>query len=111
MLQRPMCTDRDVKEALALHKPCRQIRVPFQVEKEYSPGVLIYNWAEDRHKVRTGTDQGSAVFCRKYRCRYIDVVVVVFDVSTGLEDFLFVLCSVCFMSSNKRIRKYYWRGA
>jgi len=35
-----------------VHKPCRQIYVPsFQTEKEYSPGVLIYNWAEERHKV------------------------------------------------------------
>jgi len=35
------------------HKPCRQIYIPsFQQEKKYSPGVLIYNWAEERHKVR-----------------------------------------------------------
>jgi len=47
-----LCTDRKIKEALAVHKPCRQIYVPsFQTEKEYSPGVLIYNWAEERHKV------------------------------------------------------------
>jgi len=52
MFPRPMCTDRDIKEALALHKPCRQIYVPsFQQEKKYSPGILIYNWAEERHKV------------------------------------------------------------
>jgi len=50
MLHRRL-TDRDVKEALALHKPCRQIYVPsFELQK-YSPGVLIYNWAEERHKV------------------------------------------------------------
>jgi len=47
-----MLTDRAIKEALALHKLCRQIYVPsFQQEKKYSPGVLIYNWAEERHKV------------------------------------------------------------
>lgn len=52
MLQRQWCTDRDVTEAEALHKPCRQIYVPsFQPEKQYSRGVLIYNWAEERHKV------------------------------------------------------------
>jgi len=48
-----MLNDATIKEALALHKPCRQIYVPsFQHEKKYSPGVLIYNWAEERHKVR-----------------------------------------------------------
>jgi len=52
MLHRQWCTDRDIKEALALHKPCRQIYVPsFQLEKPYAPGVLIYNWAEERRKV------------------------------------------------------------
>jgi len=52
MLHTQWCTDRDIKEALALHKPCRQTYVPsFQLEKPYSPGVLIYNWAEERHKV------------------------------------------------------------
>jgi len=55
MMQKTMCTDRDIKEALALHKPCRQTYVPsFELEKKYSPGVLIYNWAEERHKVDLG---------------------------------------------------------
>ena len=54
-MQRIMCTDRDIKQALALHKPCHQTYVPsFQLEKIYSPGVLIYNWAEERYKVNTG---------------------------------------------------------
>jgi len=54
-MQKTMCTDRDIKEALALHKPCRQTYVPsFELEKKYSPGVLIYNWTEERHKVDLG---------------------------------------------------------
>ena len=71
-MHRTMCTDRHIRDALALHKPCRQIYTPsWQLEKIYSPGVLLYNWAEERHKVGLPTPPCHRALILAYRRRLL----------------------------------------